>query len=583
MPLFDRDGSQHFCKKDIEQLIEFIDVGILVVDEQGYINYMNAYAESIFKTAFEKVKSSHVSTLLPHGGVLDVLEFGEENFQFSTVHEVSLLIHTKPINEKHQQLLGAVSVFYDLSSIHYADTETSLTDSDNMLNSVLNYVSDGILVCDAHGKIININSAYETLFGVKREEIVGIYVHDFAHRYKIPETVESYVIESKKQIKKEMNIQRTQKKIEAVSIPVFNKNNKLFRIISRVRDITRVEQLNSALVIEDVSATTNWAEQHEFMKSIIASSSAMRNVIVKAGHVAAVDTNVLLFGESGVGKEVVTEVIHKLSERCKGLLLKINCGAIPETLLESELFGYEKGSFTGANVKGKIGLFELAQGGTIFLDEIGEIPLNLQVKLLRAIQQREIIRVGGTKTIKLDVRLIAATNRDLEKMVEEGKFREDLYYRINVVPIFIPPLRERKEDIPELVLHFLAKFNKQYKQSKKMSQEAMEMLTDFSWPGNVRQLENMIEQLVVMSSTDVIDAAQLPNKILRETQPPQTFQLSPKGRSLKEIMSKYEKEILKEMLKEHKTIRKTAIELKTDHSTIVRKLKKYNINFKEIG
>jgi TyrR family helix-turn-helix protein/PAS domain S-box-containing protein len=579
----DKDGSKQIFKWGSENLIELIDVGVMVVDEQGYIKYLNKFSEKIFKTTFEKVGDNHASTLLPHSGILDVLEFGEENHHFSMVNNLTLFIHTKPLNEKHQQVFGAVSVFYDISTMHNFDFETK--DLDEKMNVIFNHISDGIMVCDANGKILSINNAYENLFGVKREEAVGIYVYDFAHRFKVPDTVESYVIESKLQITKEIELPRMNKKVEVISIPVFKKNNHLHRIISRVREVSHSESTSSVKAPRDLPhlpEKSKWIEQNEFMKNIIANSPAMRNVIVKASHVASVDTNVLILGESGVGKEVVTEVIHKISDRRNGPLIKINCGAIPETLLESELFGYEKGSFTGANEKGKIGLFEVAQGGTIFLDEIGEIPLHLQVKLLRAIQQREIMRVGGTKTIKLDVRLIAATNRDLEQMVEEGKFREDLYYRINVVPIQIPPLRDRKEDIAELALHFLAKFNKQYKQIKKMSSDAMETLIDYSWPGNVRQLENLMEQLVVMSSTELIDVVQLPSKILRETKQQPVFNVSQKDQSLKEIMSKYEKEVLKEMLKVHKTIRKTAVQLKMDHSTIVRKLQKYEIHFEEI-
>ena len=221
----------------------------------------------------------------------------------------------------------------------------------------------------------------------------------------------------------------------------------------------------------------------------------------------------MITGESGVGKDVIAGAIHKASARGEGPFIKVNCAAIPETLLESELFGYEKGAFTGANTTGRQGMFELAEKGTIFLNEIGELPFHLQPKLLRVIQDKEVIRVGGSEAVKLDVRIIAATNKDLELMVKEGTFREDLYYRLNVVPIYIPPLRERKEDIPHLILHFMNKYNLKYGQNKKISSKAVDYLTDWPWPGNVRELENVIERLIVMVTDDIIQIEDLPASI----------------------------------------------------------------------
>ncbi|AAC06546.1 sigma-54-dependent Fis family transcriptional regulator [Aquifex aeolicus] len=248
------------------------------------------------------------------------------------------------------------------------------------------------------------------------------------------------------------------------------------------------------------------------VEGIVGRSKEILNVLEIVHRVAPTNATVLLRGESGVGKEVFARAIHFLSPRADKPFVAINCGAIPGELLEAELFGYEKGAFTGA-YSTKKGKFELANGGTLFLDEIGELPLHLQVKLLRAIQEKEIERIGGTRPIKVDVRIIAATNRDLESMVREGKFREDLYYRLNVVPIFIPPLRERKEDIPVLVHYFLEKFSKEYNKEVSITQEVMDAFMKYEWKGNVRELQNVLERMVILDTDGVLSEEDLPPEI----------------------------------------------------------------------
>ncbi len=245
------------------------------------------------------------------------------------------------------------------------------------------------------------------------------------------------------------------------------------------------------------------------LPNIIGSSDKMQEVFEAVQRVAYSKATVLLYGESGTGKELIAKAIHYMSSRSKRPFVKFNCASIPEGLLESELFGHEKGAFTGA-ITARKGRFELANEGTILLDEVGDLPINLQPKILRVLQEREFERVGGEKTIKVDVRLIAATGRNLEELVSQGKFREDLYYRLNVVPIVMPALRERKEDIPILIEHFLRRFNKENKNNVSISPEALKVLIDYTWPGNVRELENTIERLVVMSSSTTITPLDLP-------------------------------------------------------------------------
>jgi nitrogen regulation protein NR(I) len=291
-------------------------------------------------------------------------------------------------------------------------------------------------------------------------------------------------------------------------------------------------------------------------RPLVGASSAMRQVYDIVARVADSPSTVLITGESGTGKELVARELHRASARRDKPLIKVNCAAIPKDLVESELFGYEKGAFTGA-VGSKPGRFELADGGTLFLDEIGEIPVEMQVKLLRALQESEFERVGGIKTIRVDVRLIAATNQDLERLIEAGRFREDLYYRLNVVPIALPPLRDRREDVPVLVQHFLEKYNRRLgKKVERLEDEAMQLLLGYPWPGNIRELENLMERSVLFADEPVIRAHALPDA-LRERAPAAApalasvapiAALTPSGVSMKESVRHAQAELEKELI-----------------------------------
>ncbi len=309
---------------------------------------------------------------------------------------------------------------------------------------------------------------------------------------------------------------------------------------------------------------------------IIAKSNSMKRILNTVRRIAQLDTTVLISGESGVGKEVIANYIFNMSNRDDKPFVKINCAAIPDNLLESELFGYEKGAFTGADTKGKAGLFEIANEGTLFLDEITEIPLKLQAKFLRALQEREFMRIGGKESIKVNVRIIAATNRNLKEEVEQGNFREDLYYRLNVVPLEIPPLRDRKEDIEALAAHFVDEFSEEYGISKVISAEAMTELTHAYWHGNIRELRNMIERLVVSYDGEYITARQVKN-LLFSAQKGMTRAVAGENVTLSQLMDEYEREILMTYLEQYQTAAEVARQLHVDKSTIGRKLKKYDI------
>ena len=355
-------------------------------------------------------------------------------------------------------------------------------------------------------------------------------------------------------------------------------------IVRIINHLEGFEQIKHELV-EAQKLSEKYQNELEFLRweqtkpdNIVANSPEMRRIVNLAVRIAKVDSTVLIQGQSGVGKGVLSKLIHNNSQRREGPFIKIDCGSIPENLLESELFGYESGAFTGAEKGGKIGMIELADGGTLFLDEIGELPLNLQTKLLRVLQDKEIFRVGGKEPISVDLRIIAATNRDLDQLVEAKRFREDLYYRLKVVPILIPPLIERKEDIKALIEDCLKRFNDKYRLNKKIEPTALKFLMDFNWPGNIRELENVIEYLVVTTNADVIQKENLPENILQYGSSSQLKILSLENvTSLKEAVNLVEKRLLLETMEQCASTEEMAKLLKIDRSTVIRKLQKYKM------
>ncbi len=336
------------------------------------------------------------------------------------------------------------------------------------------------------------------------------------------------------------------------------------------------------LKTENVQLKKTLRSRYSF-ENLIGSSEGIQKVCSLIEKVAETESTILILGESGTGKELVARTLHYNSQRKNKPLIPINCGAIPETLLESELFGHEKGAFTGASST-RIGRFELADGGTIFLDEIGDMSPNLQVKLLRVLQQREFERVGGVRTIKVDVRIVAATNIDLEDAVQEGKFREDLYYRLNVIPIVIPPLRERTDDIPLLIEHFLRHFNKSKNRDiSGFSTAAMEILMAYSWPGNIRELENLIERLVILKGEGTIGTEDLPEKFISYTFSKEGnlhINLPDNGINLKDAVEEFENNLIMQALQKAQGVKNRAAQLLSlNRTTLVEKLKKKKLDF----
>ncbi|KAF0135086.1 MAG: Nif-specific regulatory protein [Candidatus Saganbacteria bacterium] len=360
----------------------------------------------------------------------------------------------------------------------------------------------------------------------------------------------------------------------------FEEDIKLLTIISamigqavKVRELA--EKDKQEVVFENIKLKKELKGKYKF-GNIVYNSAVMESVVEGALQVADSQATILIRGESGTGKELIASAIHYASARANKNFIKVACAALPENLLESELFGYERGAFTGA-LERKIGRFEMADNGTLFLDEIGEMSLAMQVKLLRVLQSRDFERLGGTQTIKVNIRLICATHRNLELMVKEGKFREDLYYRINVFPVFLPGLRERKEDIPLLADHFVHKFNKENKKKiRGMNREALDVLLGYNWPGNVRELENVIERAVVLCQKEIISAKELPPTL---SQAP-VADIAPIGATLPQIIAAIEKQKIEEAINKHGTQRSAAKALGITERMMGYKIEKYKIGEK---
>lgn len=450
------------------------------------------------------------------------------------------------------------------------------------IESAIEHSSDGILISDNQGNVTYINPAYENITGLRKEQILGKSLKELKDNNIINEAVSLSVLESKSSISV-MHHYVTGKSALTTANPIYS-NDEMIGVVCNTRNISELINLKNALN-ESRMLTNKYSleikrlrEQVNQNEGFIYRSKVMEDMIDLAAKAAAFDSTILIQGESGTGKEVLSKFIHNESPRKDEPFVKINCAAIPNELFESELFGYAEGSFTGASRQGKVGMFELANNGTILLDEISELPLLVQSKLLRVLQEQEIYKVGAKTPTKLNVRVLAATNKDLKKESAEGRFREDLFFRINVIPITIPPLRNRPDDVEYLIDFFLEKLNIKYRRTMVMSHDAKQALMDHSWPGNIRELENLVEYLFIMNPHDVIDFSQLPPAVIMEHLKKSTNSCCAETESnLECLVNLYEKNLIQSTLKNFRSLRQASVSLGIHYSTLSRKVKKYGL------
>ncbi|MFD1706433.1 sigma 54-interacting transcriptional regulator [Siminovitchia sediminis] len=551
--------------------------GVLLMNQEGEINYCNQTAAELLNLSTTNLRSKSFVDLfsLEDTDLIEVLHVGSVFKRQAKVNDKKFSVILQKNENKEEILCTFKAMSDDDNPAPEMNQKTGLKDLP--IDDILNSLQDEIFITDSEGKTLFVNSTGKSLYGLKPEEMVGEDVDTLVKKGLFSPSLFPVV---KKRKEKVSMIQRTieGKTAHVIANPVFDSGGDITHIVFTGRDITEIKYLKKEIernetLLEAYKSELENLQPFVPQKDLIAISPNMRKVVHMASKVAQVDSTILITGESGVGKGVIARFIHDHSPRKDQPFVQINCGAIPENLIESELFGYHGGAFTGANAKGKKGLFEQAAGGTIFLDEIGEMPLNLQVKLLKVLQEKEFQPIGSSETIKVDIRIIAATNKDLHKEVKTGSFRDDLYYRLSVVPIHIPPLRERPEDISYMIDFFLDKMNEKYNSNTSLSLELMNTLVHYHWPGNVRELENLIERLVVTSESNQISVHDLPENF--RIQAAENAVVVTDVIPLKQAKEELEEQLIRKAYSMNNSSYKVADLLGINQSTAIRKINKY--------
>ena len=552
-----------------QSALDTIYCAIIILDQAGKILYVNESARKMVEgssVVFEEL-------LECLGQEVDLVR-GSGRYQID-VGPARIVCRVNPrylSGERHGSTIVLHQSKHSECVMQEMDVVSSIFEE---LNVCLESSHDGIMVSDGMGNVIRLNAALEKLIGVKRRDILGRNVADLVQEGVYESSAILQVIETGKTAT--VVIDHNGRQLLITGSPVYNANSAMTAVVANIRDMSELNDLRQKLEQQQMIAEkyskelAHIARQQSAQTSFVACSREMKTILATIQSISEVDSTVLISGESGTGKEMVVNEIYASSMRSYRPIIKVNCGAIPPALFESELFGYEDGAFTGARRKGKPGFFELAHMGTLFLDEVGELPLEMQVKLLRVLQEGEIIRIGGSKPISVDVRIIAATNRDLWEMTEEGTFRQDLYYRLNVINIEVPPLRQRRDDIIPLVMHMLERFNQKYGKHKEIPIELGKVLRELPWRGNVRELENLIENLVVLCPEDVLTPEHLPVRYQRGQNP--ASQVEIRGiLPMKDMVRRAERQLIANAQAQYSSMQEVAKALGVDVSTISRKL-----------
>jgi len=484
---------------------------VIAVDHRGRITIFNRACEKLFGITAEQAKGRLISDVIPYTGLIKVLKTGQAHIGRKFVLGNALYITNRTPIIKDNSIVGAIGVVQEITELHHlAEELKQVTKQKNALESIFDHTHEGYISINSEGYINFINQAMAELLAIAPKDALGRHITEI-----VPETkLHLMPISGQPQ---HSELMRFGEQSALVSRYPVVKNGKIDGSISKViyQDIDRLAALATRRKTVKPGAPGKGASYT--LDDIIGCSKTIGRLKEIVRRVARGPSTVLITGESGTGKELFAHALHAHSPRCEGPFVKVNCAAVPENLLESELFGYQEGAFTGARKGGQIGKFELAHGGTIFLDEIGDMPLYMQAKMLRVLQEKEIERLGDRYVRKVDVRVIAATNRDLTKLTEEGKFRQDLYYRLNVVNLNIPSLRERKEDITVLVDHFINKFNREFNLNvQSCSTKVNRLFAEYHWAGNVRELENIIERAFNLVEGEKIELEHLPHYLTRQ-------------------------------------------------------------------
>lgn len=569
-------------EREIQLILNSTHDAMIAVDLKGIITLFNTAAEYLTGINAADALGIDVSKVIKGTRLPYILETGQSELnKQQNLGNIKIVTNRMPVKDDKGNVIGAIAVFRDITDvIQLAEEITNLKEMQSMLEAVFNATQDAISVVDHNGNGVMINPAYTRITGLTEKDVIGKPANvDIAEG----ESIHMKVVSARKNIKGAlMKVGPNRREVLTNAAPIIV-DGELRGSVAVIHDISEIKDLSDEL--KRAKEIIRKLEAKYTFEDIVGSDSLLISAMDKARKAAVTPATVLLRGESGTGKELFAHSIHNASERKYRQFVRVNCSAISESLLESELFGYDEGAFTGAKKGGKKGLFEEADGGTIFLDEIGEVHAGTQAKLLRVIQERELVRVGSTKPVNIDVRIIAATNANLEEAIKNGNFRKDLYYRLNVFPIKIPSLRMRKGDVYDLTLFFIKKLNQQYGRNiKDISHQAVRQLMEYEWPGNVRELENVVGRAIInmKSSEMVIMESHLPqfDKLVDRLA---TFELVEEIKlsdfSLSDVVEKAEKKYIQQVMIEcenNKT--NTAKKLGISLRSLYYKIEKYNIN-----
>lgn len=523
-----------YLEDDYENTFDRFSYGVCISLEDGSISYSNKFFRDHLQSIAQSSDSDATTVLTKF---LKSAIYTPNHFMLLESNNKKYLLGMNTIDsEKSDRIiltilcdLQILTNFFEQEDLEMLIKVLIKYRMDYMDNEfILDNLFDLLTVSDKNGTLVKVNSQIEKQFGIKKELAVGTSVNDLETNGVLSKSITKEVLKRESELKDTaekgkpyslVQDTKTGHRLLVTSTPLYGRNGELYKIFNISKDVTSMKELEVKLqeAEELIKEYETKVSSMENSPKIITSNLSMQHALNTVMQITTVDSTVLIEGETGVGKDVMARNIHDTSINKDGPFVKVNCGAIPDSLLESELFGYKKGAFTGALNQGKAGFVASAEGGTLFLDEIGELPLNIQVKLLDLIQSKTYYPIGSVDPQTASIRIIAATHRDLAQMVKDGSFRQDLYYRLNVVPIYIPPLRERRSEIPRLTNEFLRKFCEKYNKNKHISREAMAIIINAPWPGNIRELENMIGRMVVTSPSHIITPEDLPKQIQNDT------------------------------------------------------------------